>query len=195
MRLFFSIALTQSLCEQIIKSREEIKRKCFTQEQLQRMRGINEKEYHITQFFIGEVNEERLGEVENVAQNIFSSTKSFTLETDKFEFKPVHNPRLLWLRFHPNETFTTLMQQLQNDTFDKLSTGSAEPGLTNNEVDKNPIPHVTLIRLKQVKPIVGELPEFAKHEIHVQQIDLMQSFTKPTGSEYKLSKRFELKSE
>lgn len=120
-----------------MKSRDDIKRMCFTREQLQRMRWINEKEFHVTQYFIGEVSSEGLDELKIIVEHVIASTKPFTLTTDQFEFKPKNNPRLLWLRFHSSETFATLQQQLHN--------ALVEAGLSNNNINDDPIPHVTLI--------------------------------------------------
>ena len=184
MRLFLSIALTEALRERIVKSRDDIKRTCFTREQLQRMRWINETEYHVTQYFIGEVSSERVDELKNMVQEIASSTNPFSLSTDCFEFKPRTNPRLLWLRFLSNDAFAELQSRLHNVLVDA--------GLSQNEIKDEPIPHVTLIRLKQVKPINAELPWLEQHNVDVKAIDLMQSFMKPTGAEYKMLERFAL---
>ena len=184
MRLFLSIALTDALREQIVQCREDIKRTCFTREQLQRMRWINETEYHVTQYFIGEVSSNRVDELKNVVQPIAASTNPFSLTTDRFEFKPNANPRLLWLRFHSNESFAALQKNLHN--------ALVETDLSQNQINDDPIPHVTLIRLKQVKPLNNELPPLEQRTIGVAKIELMQSFMKPTGAEYKLMGRFDL---
>ena len=184
-RLFISIALTDALREQIIKSREHIKQKCFTPEQAQRMRWINETEYHVTQYFIGEVSGERVEEAKSVVQEVAASTSSFTITSDRFEFKPRNNPRLLWLRFRSIDAYADLQTRLHN--------ASVEAGLSNNEINDDPIPHVTLIRLKHVKPNDCALPPLEPHDVHVERIELMQSFMKPNGAEYRLLERFALK--
>ncbi|HZG00769.1 MAG TPA: RNA 2',3'-cyclic phosphodiesterase [Chitinophagales bacterium] len=184
MRLFLSIALTDALREHLVKSREDIKQTCFTREQLQRMRWINETEYHVTQYFIGEVSSERVDALKSVVQRVAASTNPFTLTSDRFEFKPRNNPRLLWLRFRSSEGYADLQTRLHN--------ALAEAGVSQNEVHDDPISHVTLIRLKQVKPIDAELPLMTEQKIEVKQIDLMQSLMKPNGAEYRVLERFDL---
>lgn len=184
MRLFLSIAIPDALREQIGKQRELIKQTCFTNEQLQPMRWINEMQYHVTQLFIGEVIESRLTELKQNVKDVALATKVFALATDRYEFKPRHNPRLLWLRFQSDATFAHLMQHLHN----ALRTAQ----LTEEKLNDEPIPHLTLIRLKQIKPVDAPLPQPQPFTFNVTHIDLMQSLTKPTGAEYTTLEQFAL---
>jgi len=184
MRLFFAIPLPDALCNYLVRERDVIQQTNFTDAQRQRMRWIDERQYHVTQYFVGEVSEERLDDLIDASRGVIATTKPFMLSTERFEFKPRHNPRLLWLRFRTNETFATLMQQLH--------AALTQAQLVEAKPPEHPIPHVTLIRLKQIKPFGVDLPEAEPYDVDVNEVHLMQSFTKSTGAEYKIVERFVL---
>ena len=148
------------------------------------MRWIDPKQYHVTQYFIGEVKTEQLDFLSSTIAPALTSTNPFCLFTLGFEFKPARNPKLLWLRFEQNPAYTSLQQNLHN--------ALVEAGFANEPPPPEPTPHVTLIRLKQIKPVEAALPPFPPFSLNVQEIELMQSYQKPTGSEYVVAERFKL---
>ena len=165
MRLFFAIPLppswSDSLAQQDLSAVKGTK-----------IRPVAAANLHITQLFLGEVDDyQPLLEMFLSLKSLKSlrSLKSFTLSVDRL----TANRRMVWLRFHPNDTFSLN---------GKLLKESAQPYAPMIGAASS-IPHITLLRgnnLKLKEPLPSPL---VANELEVTEYQLWQSQLSSRGAQ------------
>ncbi|MFL5812553.1 MAG: RNA 2',3'-cyclic phosphodiesterase, partial [Bdellovibrionia bacterium] len=146
---------------------------------------VSEKNYHLTVKFLGATAEEKLSEVIRVAQGALSDVSSFEMEVSGAGAFP----RVLWLDVkEPSSTLPAIAQKLDQ---------ALEP-LGFARETRTFVPHLTLARLKEGKPIradrdlKSEWRERTLGKSVVREVILYQSETRPTGAVYEAVARIAL---
>lgn len=172
LKLFVAVPVPRNLKQDIVKFIE-------SNSSVANVRWVPEENWHITLFFIGFINENKLNFIKQKLNQELESKKSFNVYFEKFslEGKPSRSS-MIWYRFRSSGMFSEI---------------SDEIGIAlRNELEqvqefKRSIPHITLARLrKSVKRKEVNLnftPE--TKEIAVTQCQLWQSVGTTTGMIYK----------
>lgn len=151
---------------------------------IKNVRWTKSENLHLTLCFIGHVDESKIEEIISVIVDLSHSTNSFRLDFKENRYAPKKShPTMIWAEFRQNNDFANLYHSLHEN----LATY-----LIKKENRKDPIPHITLARLKgfSKEPLVQneKLPAI----LTVNKIELWESRLRPTGSEYISIKSFAL---
>jgi RNA 2',3'-cyclic 3'-phosphodiesterase len=180
-RLFVALKIPD-----VVKS--EIFKHCYSAvESPSDYRWENKDKVHLTLKFIGEVKEELLPTIQGEIEFV-KNYSSFDCEISKFGFFfRSSEAKILWCNLDTDDSIVSLVDEL-NKRFSKF----------NIEIEKRKFTgHLTLMRIKKR---VSE--EFIKRfndykfdplKFRTNEIALIQSILKPSGSEYKVLKIYELK--
>ena len=155
--------------------REELKRENIHIDGIKWMRLHN---LHLTGYFIGNVEEEKVDEIMQLIRPIIVSQKEFSIDLESVCFAPSRDPRMIWLRFYKNDDFTSL----SNSLHEALSHIIPE----NKFHYKEPYPHITLARFHNsvynTHPI--KLPAFTLSPLTISALELWESKPSPEGVKY-----------
>lgn len=175
-RLFFAIPLKEELIAECLKAQNQLPPE-------KGIRLVNRQNLHITALFLGKVLIADLPELTKNAAEIISSSPSFSLEKREFCFMPsVRKPRMLWLMFHKKKHFTDLYQNLSKGL----------EGFFDCSEKLDPIPHITLARIKP-GVLVKDIQDFSGIlSFDVQKVELWESQTLATGAKYLKLQTFSL---
>jgi 2'-5' RNA ligase len=180
-RLFVALKIPEVI-------REEIFNNCYTlAENPLHYRWEARDKVHLTLKFIGEVKEELLQQVTDELEFV-KNYSAFDCTISRFGFFFRDNEaRILWCNLETDESIVSLVDEL-NDRLKKYDI----------EVEKRKFKgHLTLLRIKDrvSEKFIKRFKEykFDPIEFHANQIALIQSVLKPSGSEYKVLKIYELK--
>ena len=152
---------------------------------IENIRWTPEENFHITLFFIGEVEEKNLSKVKANLENVFIDQKSYSLEFESVIFKGKKHPSMLWACFRKNEFFTELSEKIHRSVKDFMTVAS---------VHHDPIPHCTLARLKpgvDISSIVTTI-NLLQLELNVNTAELWQTVQTEKGVMYKSIDQFKL---
>lgn len=170
MRLFIAVPLPESFKNDLVLFREENKH-------LQKLRWVPRENYHITGYFIGDIEVDRLEALKGALKEASESIMSFTVKFEAYCPAPSpRNARMIWARFGSCEPFTLLVRSLCE---------SITPFIEKSTHFKKPVPHITLARLKS--PLTENLihqPEPSQKDIPVEQFELWASELLSTGARY-----------
>lgn len=155
------------------------------------IRWVKHQGMHLTLKFLGEIDGEKVPEIENVLRMISKEYDSFSL---KFKgtgsFPPgMKNPRVLWVGIEEQETLKALQSRLEGE-LEKL-------GFPRERRKYHA--HLTLGRVKSLYNIKETLSLLEKYRgrnfgvMKADKISFIQSTLKPTGAEYSILSEFELK--
>ena len=155
--------------------REQLKQENIDIGEIKWMRLYN---LHLTGYFIGNVEAEKVDRVMDLIRPVINDRKSFPVDLETVCFAPSRSPRMIWLRFHKNDAFT----KLSNDIHEALS--ELLPG--NKFHYKEPYPHITLARFhnKVYKSNEIKLPAFSMPPLVIQGLELWESLSSPEGVRY-----------
>ena len=141
---------------------------------------------HISQYFFGPVREEMLGNLQSLLSLALKDQQAFRLTFQKMTLAPPGKPpRMIWARYQKSKAFQELNEQIHQ------LYGQIEPALPYR---KNPIPHITLARLRQADKAWAitlpsrPLPVFAGMELI-----LWESSLGPEGPAYTPLARYRLR--
>ena len=147
----------------------------------------DQNKVHLTLKFIGEVKEELLPNIINGIEFVKDySTFNCSISNFGFFFRS-NEPRILWCNLDTDDTLISLVDEL-NKKLKKL----------NIEAETRKFKgHLSLMRIKR-KVKEDFIQSFKQYKFSpikfvANEIALIQSFLKPTGSEYKILKKYELK--
>lgn len=130
-RLFLGISLSD-------QSRQEIASTYEANKELKGVRWVPHSNYHITIYYMGEVVDEMLENVQQALKNGFIGYSAFQLNFKSYEFAPKGEPpRMLWGRWKQHPTFIQLVNRA-HFLYTQLNPGYA--------YRKRPIPHTTICR-------------------------------------------------
>ena len=156
-------------------------------EQPLRYKWESKEKVHLTLKFIGEVKEDLLPQIINELELVKSYT-AFNCTISKFGFFFRENKaRILWCDLETDGSIIRLVEELNNrlQKFDiEIERRKFKSHLTLMRI-KNPVSEKFVKRFKDYS--------FNPIEFNSNEIALIQSDLKPTGSEYKVLKIYELK--
>ncbi len=166
-RLFLAAALPDSHIEKIENYLQIYKK----DQHLEGAKWTKPENYHITVLFLGEVVDAHLPEMKILLRGLAARMAPFTLHFEHTEFFSYKVPKVIWGRFQRSLEFLELHKECEK--FMKPYVDLAE-----EEEMKEPIPHVTLARLR--KPVDPKkfsfqplnLEPFEISEIHLYESDL-----------------------
>jgi RNA 2',3'-cyclic 3'-phosphodiesterase len=165
-RLFFAIPLHHELNVACM----EVQKQLPVDEKLKLVKPHN---FHITVLYLGNVASEKVPALIQEAAKIISAYPTFELEPEGAFLQPIQKPKMIWIRCHRNPLFYSLYSALK---------GGLSNYFTSNE-DRNPIPHITLARIKSGL-LLNPLFQPVLKNILVNKVELWESQTMPTGAEY-----------
>lgn len=133
---------------------------------------------HLTVYFMGNTNNENFDTIISTILPIINSQEKFTLEFEEICFAPTQKPKMIWAKFHKNNSFTQLVNSIHNSL-----TSIIPPDKFYYE---EPVPHITLARFHPIKEIatihIVPPPELAS--IPINSCQLWESLSSPNGVKY-----------
>lgn len=178
MRAFIAIELPKDLKNKLHSFQNELKKQDI-------LEGNWTKEYHLTLKFLGDINEDKLKEIEKVLADISSRTKKFSLEFKGLSgFPSTDYVRVLWLGVGTGDEEALVLHEEIDDKLSSIGFGK----------EKRYENHITLCRVKKVsdktklKEIFKNKNEFGKFE--VSEIKLIKSYLTKKGPVYDVLKTF-----
>lgn len=134
--------------------------------------------------FLGNISDDENAIAKGLLGDISDKTKPFEIKISEIRLFPDKYPRYLFAIIEKTNSLQHL-HSLLNAAFDQLKIGQSEK--------RGFQPHLTLVRFKnswsgKVSPKISFQSGWIAEEIH-----LMQSLLKPTGSEYKLLESYQFK--
>jgi 2'-5' RNA ligase len=146
---------------------------------MERVKWVPTPNFHITQYFFGNVIESLLEPIQQNIEDVLRKFKPFQLWCMGFslEGRP-HKPSMVWLKFHQSEQFSRMHEALHSETY----------SLTKLEKKfRDPVPHITLARLgRRIATDRFILPSVsAECEImDIRIMELWQSIAEKSGIKY-----------
>jgi len=134
---------------------------------------------HITVFFIGEVRPEDLMPVKECIGPLLRHIEPIELSFEKVTFRGgKKTPSMVWVQFARNERFSSLSGKIGEMVSGFMTTNSSHP---------DPIPHITLARIKRKADISSVLTEKLSipEIILLDRIELWQSLQTAEGVFYR----------
>lgn len=188
MRTFIAINLDQELKETLSQLIEELKRQDPARKSV---RWVNQQAMHLTLKFLGEIDENRVKQIETVLERVSDGSRTFTMKIIGTGYFPPDkkNPRVLWLGIEEEESLKTLQSRLEEE-MENL-------GFPKEKREFHP--HLTLGRVKipsNLREIMLHLEKYGSQEfgeMEVRKITFFKSVLKPAGAEYSVLSEFELK--
>jgi len=169
-RVFFALWPDDAIRKQITEA--------FEQSSINKKQGriVRPDNLHITLHFIGNVNQQKLDCLHNVAQTV--KADSFNLELNHYGY--FQKPKVLWMGLKQNPK---ALEALHKDLGESLAA-------CDYQIESRPYaPHITLMRklakpekLENIKPIIWQANEFV----------LVESISVEGGVHYKVRERYSL---
>lgn len=152
---------------------------------LEQAKWMRDPNIHLTIYFIGNVP---AGSVDDITEIILSTIEmqtEFTLKPDQLCLFPEKKPRMIWVRYQRNKSFSYLAESIHN---------SLSKFMPINEFHfENPIPHITLARFHSLKETSKiKLPETAFiQDMCINSCELWETVKTNGRSDYKSLMRFD----
>jgi RNA 2',3'-cyclic 3'-phosphodiesterase len=164
-RLFLAIKLPHNYIENFQKISQE--------NGFRGIRWTNLNNLHLTIYFLGDVKEENLPELEKQLQ-VIQDLHVFSLKFNKITLAPPnHSPRMIWVQFYPQENFDKLNQIIYQAT----------KNISHQKPNLKQIPHITLARFKNLVDYEKiTLPHLKLNDLKIQKIELMSSLLTSQGA-------------
>ncbi len=174
-RLFLAAALPDSHIDQIESYLQTYK----TDQHLEGAKWTKRENFHITVLFLGEVVEAHLPEMKILLHGLAARMAPFTLHFEHIEFFSYKVPKVIWGRFQRSLEFLELHKECEKFLKPYVD-------LTEEEEMKEPIPHVTLARLrKPVEPKKFSFQPFHLEPLEVTEFYLFESEHSDQGTVYR----------
>ncbi len=175
MRLFFAIGIPPEIRKRLFEAERRLL-------EYGGMKGVEEKNLHITLKFLGEVEEKKVKEMEEKAELVARESKGFEVKIQNLGVFPSREKmRVVWAGCEDNGKIRELHERLSD------ALGRKEERFH---------PHITLCRIKYVKDKGGIRELLDKREafgeFHVDSFDLMESILRGGGPVYRVVKKFVL---
>lgn len=180
-RIFIAIKMPVS------KKTEELISKIRYSLKNERINWVEIDNLHITLFFLGDTEENKIDEIVKQLTVQLKEARSFNLKCESVGvFKNVYNPKVLWLGLKESESFNNL--KLMVDKAMVLQ------GCLIDEKDFKP--HLTIGRVKFVndrnkyKTIIENYKNAEIQDFEINKVLLYESILTPRGPVYKVLKEF-----
>lgn len=187
LRLFFSVDLDEKVRAEVARESHEIRRHLDADLKIKgrKWAWVSDHNFHLTVKFLGPTPEERAIQAIATARDVLSTVPAFEMEVAGVGAFP----RVLWMDVKdPSASLARIATQLDQ---------ALEPlGVTKES--RAFVPHLTLARLKEGKPIFperdlkGEWRARSFGKCLVREVILYRSDTRPTGAVYEPVERFAL---
>ncbi len=175
MRTFIAINLPDTLKESIGESIRQYKSFGVY------VKWVHSKKIHITLKFLGEIDENKIVEIEDAIQKVASQYRPFQLSVEGWGgFPNLHKPRVFWTGIQQGkEHLITIAKDLET---------YLEP-LGFEREKRSFSPHITIGRVKSLSGIhklteTMEKQQFQKTAFEVKQIEFIKSELTPRGPVY-----------
>ncbi len=178
MRIFIAIELPAEIKQNLIKIQSsflDIK-----------ARWVKPEHMHLTLVFLGEIEEKKLIEIEQVCHQAAKNFNKFNIEFSGLgAFPNFGQPHTLWVGIKKSPVLQNLQQQ--------ISAGLIQKGF---KIEKRPFqPHLTLARLKKQQDLTAIIskfkqPEFGKFQVSEFNIFASQLFSE--GPKHQMIKKFNI---
>lgn len=146
------------------------------------VRWIDPDSYHLTLKFLGEVRQERVGEIHEIIQRVAQSTPPFELTLGGFgAFPTIRRPRVVWLGVVASAELRCLKQDLEWGLADagfEAETRAFHPHLTLGRGD----PKGGAGQFRGFDDVLADLEFEGRASIHT--LDLMRSHLSREGARY-----------
>ena len=142
---------------------------------------------HVTLFFLGEVLEENISSINDSIKKVIENTSPFEIEFEKILLKgKKKNSSMIWVQFFRSDSYASVSNAIYNSVKDFLI---AQPVL------KEPVPHITLARLKRDAPVDAINLAFEKKFLlpEINSCELWKTVHTNEGVVYKSLERFDFK--
>jgi len=181
-RLFLALSIPEAMS----KSFEDYLHIYRNDQHFQDAKWTGPENLHITVFFLGEVTESHLLEMRSILRGVAGRMTPFTLHFERVEFFAHKMPKMIWGRFQRNLGFLELNQECKKFMKPYLD-------MTKEEEMKEPIPHVTLARLrKPVDPKHFSFQPLNLPSVEATELHLYESVLTPQGPSYTLIESYRL---
>lgn len=148
-------------------------------------RWLKQESFHITLGFLGNRNEKELEKIFGTVKEIGEQHNTFSILLNKVCYGPkkIMPPRLVWAEAEKSQEFLRLKKDLDNLLITKINFLPEK---------RESAPHIALARIKKWDWQRLELEQRPNVnldiniEIPIFSIDIMESFLKRTGAEYKI---------
>jgi 2'-5' RNA ligase len=164
---------------------EELKQIQLQNNSLRGIRWTPLSNLHITVFFLGEVQEENISSISKKIKVIAHTTSPFNIQFEKITTEgKIKRSGMIWARFYKNKDFSLLANTVSESVKSFLAPRSAIA---------DPVPHITLARLK-VKAEYEKINLFFKENFSIPEItfcELWQTIHTKDGVLYKSLERFD----
>lgn len=178
-RLFLSLPLNDAIQKALLAFLEK--------NQHIKIRFIPPQNWHVTALYLGEVDIEKIPELKKAVAECCKQIEPFSLNFESIKAFPTFTrPQMIWGNLQSNLAFERLATLLQK----------ACESFSHAEIDnRNPLPHVTLARLKPWDDIRNmRFPEAdVSIPLQAETIDLYESILGPNGAQYEKLDSFHLK--
>jgi len=167
-KLFIAIPVPASIVEAAEKLQQQ-------NQHLKSVRWVSSENLHITVYFLGVVEASLTDKIKVQMESCLIKCSPFTLQFEKFSPEGGKNnkPSMLWARFQRNPLFSGLVSELASSL---VPEGAAALKFLN------PVPHITLARIKS-----GAAPEIDLNftcEIPFDGYELWESIRLKNGVKY-----------
>lgn len=183
-RTFIAIDVPEKIKDEIFEIEKELIKSAG-----EGIKWEGKEKFHITLKFLGDVNEEAINSIHQVLNESLNGFGKFSVVYKGIgAFPDLKNPRVIWIGC---EDPTGKLFELQKIVEEKMS----ELGFERE--DKEYHPHITLGRVKKAKNISNlikkiESINFEARTGEVEEVLIMKSDLKPSGSVYSVLRKIKL---
>ena len=179
MRLFIGAPLPQQMMEEILSFQQK-------HQDVERVRWVSRKNLHVTTLFIGHIEANDLAEIQDTLETLCKDIKHFGIRFERFCYAPkLRDPKMIWVRFQREDKFTELVSAL------RAGLGSF---LDSQESRKDPVPHVTIARLKNFSHLdkISMNARIGEQQLSIKELNLWESVLDPDGAIYTVKASYKL---
>jgi 2'-5' RNA ligase len=183
MRCFLAIEIPDEIKEKIILLQKEIE-KCNAD-----LKFVERENLHLTIKFFGDVNDEKLLEIEKAIENAINKIKEFEIEISSIGVFPNFNYlRVIWLSVSEGKKEIFLLHELLEKEFERIGI----------KKDKEFEAHLTIARVRSARnkeALIKKIKELSNSyfgKFIVKEIKLKESNLTPKGPIYHDIKTFQL---
>lgn len=179
MRLFIGAPLPEQMMQEILSFQRK-------HQGVERVRWVSRQNLHVTTLFIGRIEGNDLGEVQDKLEKLTKDIKHFGIRFERFCYAPkLSDPKMIWARFHREDRFTELVNALR---------AGLDSFLEPQESRKDPVPHITIARLKNFSHLdkISMNAHVGAHQLPIRKLHLWESVLDPQGAIYTAKATYEL---
>jgi len=165
-RLFVALPVTSQLLSSINRLK-------LLNENLEGVRWTPPDNLHLTLFFLGEVNPINVSEIINLMNEVPQQEFHINFHSFSLEGGRPYHPSMIWAKFNKHPQFTQLSLKLRK---------SFEPFISEPMKFSEPIPHITVARIKKVQDFMLNVQ--MNEPFIVNGMELWQSVRTSTGVTY-----------